>query len=259
MISAFITIRFLDIVDILLVAFLLYQVYLLIRGTVAIRIFVAIFFIYFFWLIIKAMKMELLSSMLGQVIGVGMIALIVVFQQEIRKFLTMIGNRYFNRNRFRFYRLFSINQSMPRGAIECIVEACEDMSKENVGALIVLAKDSDLKAFAETGTILQADISERLIRNIFFKNSPLHDGAMIIAGTKIIAAGCILPISNTNTLSPDHGLRHRAAIGLTEVSDSLVIVVSEQSGQISLAKNAKLYPVTNTDRLIKMLEKQLED
>ncbi|HOE03981.1 MAG TPA: diadenylate cyclase CdaA [Bacteroidales bacterium] len=258
MILAFLTIRFLDIVDILLVAFLLYQLYMLIRGTVAIRIFVGIFSIYVFWLIVKAMKMELLASLLGQVIGVGVIALIVVFQQEIRKFLIMIGNRYFNKSKFKFYRLFAINNSTPRTDIECVVEASYTMSSERTGALIVIAKDSDLKAFAETGTILQADISERLIRNIFYKNSPLHDGAMIIAGSKIIAAGCILPVSDSINLSDNHGLRHRAALGLTEISDSMVIVVSEQTGHISFAKNGKLYPVTSAERLVKMIEKQLD-
>ncbi len=254
----FIVIRFLDIIDILLVAFLLYQLYMLIRGTVAIRIFVGIFSIYIFWLVVKAMKMDLLASLLGQVIGVGVIALIIVFQQEIRKFLMMLGNRYFSKNRFKFYRLFSINATTSRSDIETIAEASKTMSLEKTGALIVIAKDADLRAFAQTGTILNADISERLLRNIFYKNSPLHDGAVIISGNKMVAAACILPVSENQQISDDLGLRHRAALGISEVSDSVAIVVSEQTGNISLAKNGKLYAVTSIERLIKTIEKQME-
>ncbi|HOY38608.1 MAG: diadenylate cyclase CdaA [Bacteroidales bacterium] len=256
MIPLFIEIRFLDVIDILLVAFLLYQLYMLIRGTVAIRIFIGIFSIYIFWLFVKAMKMDLLASLLGQVIGVGVIALIIVFQQEVRKFLMMLGNRYFNRKRFNFYKLFTINNTTSRGHLDVIVESCFTMSKEKTGALIVIAKDSDLKSFTETGAMLNADINDRLIRNIFFKNSPLHDGALIVVGNKIAAAGCILPVSNHPGLADNYGLRHRAALGLTEMSDSLVIVVSEQTGNISVSKNGKLYPVTSSERLVKMIEKQ---
>lgn len=255
MIYSFISLRFLDVIDIVLVAFLLYQLYMLIRGTVAIRIFIGIFSIYLFWLVVKALNMELLGSILGQVIGVGVIAMLIVFQQEIRRFLLMLGNRYFSGKRIPILRLFGKQSHISKTHIEKLVKACEYLSDNYTGALIVISKTSDLRSFTGTGEILNADISERLIQNIFYENSPLHDGAIIIAEEKIKAAGCVLPVSENPQIPDKYGLRHRAAIGMTEVSDSIVIVVSEQRGSITIARNGKIYPVTSVERLKQILSK----
>ncbi|HRW20492.1 MAG TPA: diadenylate cyclase CdaA [Bacteroidales bacterium] len=257
MLNCFITIRFLDLIDIFLVAFLLYQLYWLIRGTVAIRIFIAIFSIYVFWLLVKAMKMELLSSILGQVIGVGVIALIIVFQQEIRKFLLLLGNRYFNRDKSKLSKIFQLNGSTNKDVINIVVNACFDMGQEKTGALIVFEKSADLKIFAETGTVLDALVSERVIKSIFFKNSPLHDGAMIISNGKIHSAGCVLPLSDNPIIPKKYGLRHRAAVGISEITDSIVIVVSEENGNISYVNNGILQTVKTKNKLTKLLENNL--
>lgn len=225
-----------DIIDIVLVAIILFQLYRLIRGTAAFSIFIAIFFIYLFWLVSKALNMELISSLLGQVIGVGVIALIIVFQQEVRRFLLVIGNRYLSNSRFSFGRFFpSVKQESgsPREAEE-IVRACEIMSSKSTGALIVIGRTSSLDIFSEGGEILKAQISAELLETIFFKNSPLHDGAVLIEGGLILAARCLLPITEQVTLPPRFGMRHRAAVGMSEHTDSLIIVVSEESGFITV-------------------------
>ncbi|MDY0202081.1 MAG: diadenylate cyclase CdaA [Bacteroidales bacterium] len=242
LIPLFISIRVLDIIDILLVAFLLYQIYVLIKGTVAINIFMGIFSLYLFWLIVKALNMELLSSILGQIIGVGVIALIIVFQQEVRRFLLLIGTRYFSKNRFSIERLFRIKTEKYDTPvnIEAIVRACRNLAEQKNGALIVIAQDSNLQLYAETGDIINAETSSRLIENIFFKNSPLHDGAMIIQNNLIHAVRCILPLSEKTDLPASYGLRHRAAIGISEITDVLVVVVSEETGKISFVKNGTI-------------------
>ena len=257
MLNLFITVRFLDVIDILLVAFLLYQLYMLVRGTVAIRIFIGMFSIYMFWLLVKAMKMELLGSILGQVIGVGVIALIIVFQQEIRKFLLMLGNNYFNREKYRFLKILNVGASADSEFIKPLVEACFAMSEEKTGALIVLSRNADLRVFVKTGTIVNADISEQLIRGVFFKNSPLHDGAIIIYAERILAAGCVLPISDNPNLPSQYGLRHRAALGMTENTDTIVLVVSEENGNISFAKNSKIIPIDSRDQLFSFIKKYM--
>lgn len=242
LIPLFISIRILDIIDILLVALLLYQIYVLIKGTVAINIFMGIFSLYIFWLIVKALNMELLSSILGQIIGVGVIALIIVFQQEIRRFLLLIGSRYFSKNRFSIERLFRIKTEKYDSPvnIEAIVKASRNLSEQKVGALIVITKESNLKLYAETGDTINAETSSRLIENIFFKNSPLHDGAMIIQNNLIYAVRCVLPLSENPDLPASYGLRHRAAIGISEITDALVVVVSEETGRISFVKNGDI-------------------
>ncbi len=226
----------LDIIDIVLVATVLFQLYRLIRGTAALSIFLGIFFIYLFWLVVKALNMELMSALLGQVIGVGVIALIIVFQQEIRRFLLVIGNRYISRSRFSINRLFSLvtnEHGSPREAEE-IVKACERLASTKTGALIVIGRKSSLYIFSEGGEILKAQISSELLETIFFKNTPLHDGAVLIEGGLILAARCPLPATDQVTLPPRYGMRHRAAIGMSEHSDALIVVVSEESGYISV-------------------------
>ena len=175
----------LDIIDIVLVAFIMFQIYRLIRGTAAFSIFIGIFFIYLFWLIVKALNMELITALLGQVMGVGVIALIIVFQQEVRRFLLVIGNRYISSSRFSLGRFFfpvKDEQGSPREAEE-IVRACESMASKRTGALIVIGRKSSLDIFTEGGEILKAQISAELLETIFFKNTPLHDGAVLIEGT----------------------------------------------------------------------------
>ena len=232
---AFITLKILDVVDILLVAILLYQIYLLIRGTVAINIFVGVFALYLVWLIVKALNMELLSTILDKVIGLGVIALIIVFQQEIRRFLLYIGNRYFSRYNFSIERLFFPGRTEKdiQLNVESIVKAARNMSETKTGALIVLARRSELEVYAETGDLIDAVVSSRLLENLFFKNSPLHDGAVIITNNKIHAARCVLPVTDNTNLPAHYGMRHRAAIGITEHTDAVVVVVSEETGKIS--------------------------
>ena len=242
MTNLFITIRALDVIDVVLVAFLLYQMYMLIRGTVAINIFVGIVLLYIFWLVVRALNMELLSSILGQIIGVGVLALIIVFQQEIRKFLLFIGNRYINRRRFSFENFFfpKKREKQILVKVDAIVKACRNMSETQTGALIVIARKSELQLYAESGDIIDADTSTRMIENIFFKNSPLHDGAVIIVNDRILAARCVLPITENINLPPHYGMRHKSAIGITEVTDAIAIVVSEETGKISVASEGML-------------------
>ena len=257
MVDLFIKVRILDVIDILLLAYLMFQVYLLIRGTVAMNIFIGIISVYFLWIIVKALNMQLLGSILGQVIGVGVIALIIVFQQEIRRFLIIIGNQYFSRNRLSLEKILPVAfPEQPNVKIKSIVKACINMAKTKTGALIVISRKSELSVYAETGDILNANTSSRLIESIFQKDSPLHDGAMIIHNDKILAARCVLPVSENLTLPPNYGLRHRAALGMTENTDSLVIVVSEQTGFISLVEDGKLDTDVDPEKLMTRLEKE---
>lgn len=260
MITAFITIRFLDILDILLVAFLFYQIYNLIRGTTAINIFIGIFSLYLLWLIVKALNMSLLSSILGQVIGVGVIALLIVFQQEIRRFLLIISTRYIRSRKFSFDNIFSFGEKNDKKVnIDAIVNACTNMSAFKTGALIAISKKTDLLSFIRTGDTINADTSSRLLESIFFKNSPLHDGAVIIKNEKIIAARCVLPATDKIDLPPQYGMRHRAALGIAEKTDAIVILVSEETGAISFAKEEEIETNIGPNRLRKILEKELLD
>jgi len=247
-----------DIVDIVLVAIILYQLYRLIKGTAAYSIFIAIFIIYIFWLIVKAFKMELMGALLGQVIGVGVIALIIVFQQEIRRFLIVIGNRYIERSWFSFDRFFpSVNEKVesPKKAEE-IVRAAETMASKKTGGLIVIGRTSRLDIYSEAGEILKAVISAELLETIFFKNSPLHDGAVLIEDGLILAARCPLPITDQLNVPNHFGMRHRAAIGITESTDSLVVVISEESGHISIADTGKVLENITPAELRKILLKE---
>ncbi|MFN3402961.1 MAG: diadenylate cyclase CdaA [Cytophagaceae bacterium] len=239
----FLEISWIDILDILLVSYLLYQLYKLLKGTVAVRIFLGFLSIYLVYMLVKAAGMELLTSILGQFIGVGVIAGIILFQQEIRKFLLIIGKTtVFNKKSF-FRNLpwkrkeVKASQSI---ALSPIIESAKILGGTNTGALIVFSKSSELKFYAESGDILDAVISKRLLLSIFQKNSPLHDGAVIISNNRIKAARCILPVSENDQLPAQFGLRHRAAIGITEVTDAIVLVVSEETGQISLAVNGNI-------------------
>ena len=256
MISAFIHIRFLDVIDIILVALLFYQLYMLIRGTVAFNIFLGIAVIYVFWWAVRGLQMELLSNILGSVLGVGVIALIIVFQQEIRRFLIYIGTRYVDGNRISFEKLLNLRfDSKPPVKIRSILKAAMQFSQERTGALIVIKRKSNMDMYAETGDILNAETSSRLFSSIFNKTSPLHDGAVIVEGDKIKAARVILPVTEKLDLPPEYGLRHRAGLGISEVTDSLVIIVSEETGQISMADGGILQKNISS----KVLKEKLEE
>ena len=198
--------------------------------------------------------MQLTSTILDTFVNVGVIALIVVFQQEIRRFLMMIGNRYNISNRFSFEKIFeSKSPGMMSFYVSPLIRACEDFSKSRTGALIVITKKSELVDFVQTGELINGVISKQLLKSIFFNNSPLHDGAVIISQSKIKAAGCILPVSQNMDLPKHLGLRHRAAMGITESTDAVSIVVSEETGRISFFRNGKGQYNLTSDELEKRL------
>lgn len=252
------SIRLIDLIDVLLVAFLIFQVYKLVHGTVAVNIFYGVFLIYLLWLLVRALNMQLLGSILGQIIGLGLIALLIVFQQEVRRFLLVLGTRYFRNGKISFDHLFQLSGQRESGwDFNAIVRACESLSKSKTGALLVFAKKSELRAFAETGCKVDAIISAELIESIFRKDSPLHDGGMILARNRISAAGCVLPVSENPSIPSGFGLRHRAAVGMSENSDSFVIIVSEETGNISYANQGELVGKVKEDELRKVLARIL--
>ena len=249
--------RILDLIDILLVALLLLELYRLMRGTTAINVFLGIIAFYLLWKLVKALQMELLTEILGQFINVGVIALIVVFQKEIRQFLLLLGTPKFIRNANRFILFWnkSSNIGKPTNILP-IVLASQRMANSKTGALIVIAKRNTLKEYIDTGEFIDSNISQHLIENIFFKNSPLHDGAIIILSDRIKAAKCILPTTERTDLPLSHGLRHRAAIGITEQTDAIAIIVSEQSGEISYSKSGNIRLNVKPYELKKFLEQE---
>jgi len=256
MFTAFIHIRLLDVIDIILVAILLYQLYMLIRGTVAYSITMGIAIIYIFWWAVRALKMELLGSILGSFLGVGVIALIIVFQQEIRRFLIYLGSRYMDGNRVSFEKILNLRfEAKSQVKIRSILKAVLQFSQEKTGALIVIKRKSNLDMYAETGDVLNAETSSRLFSSIFNKTSPLHDGAVIVENDKVKAARVILPVTEKLDLPPEYGLRHRAGLGISEVTDSLVVIVSEETGQISLSENGILQKNISP----KVLKQKLEE
>ena len=233
-------ISFKDMVDIFLVAVVLYYCYKLMKQSRSVNIFYGVLLFISGWIIVsKVLEMKLLGGILDQLVSVGALAIIVLFQEEIRHFFYYLGARQQAHRFLRFFRLDRHKQNgefrNERDTIFPIVMACMNMSKQRVGALIILQNDLPLTEFVRTGEVVEAKISQRLIENIFFKNSPLHDGAMIIAKGKIAAAACILPISHDLDIPKEFGLRHRAAKGISKESDALAIVVSEETGNISAA------------------------
>ena len=236
----FLDVRLVDLFDIAAVSFLLFQVYKLMRGSVAIRIFLGFLFLYLIYLVVRAIDMDLLSSILDQFMGVGVIAVIVLFQQEIRKFLLMLGKTpIFNKDTI--FKGFWGHDENTEEKVRQVVEAVKSMGGANTGALIVYSRDTELKFYAESGDLINADLSKRLLLSIFNKYSPLHDGAVIIHHNKLIAARCVLPVTEQEDLPAQFGMRHRAAIGMSEATDSLVLVVSEETGQMSIAQNGIMH------------------
>lgn len=236
---AFLEVSWVDLVDISLVAILLYQIYKMIRGSLAVNIFLGLLSLYLIYLVVRAAQMELLATILGQFMGVGVIAMIILFQPELRKFLLVIGrstelNRDFFKSlahwRTRYHDDFDVHQ---------VIEAAKTLKATRTGALIVFSRDTELKLYIETGDALDAEVAKRLLISIFNKNSPLHDGAVIIYKGRIKAARCVLPVSENDHLPSHFGLRHRSAIGMSENTDTLVMAISEETGRLILARNGK--------------------
>lgn len=255
MTEAFITIRFIDILDILCVAFLLYELYILVKGTAAFSIIVGMFIFYITWIVIRGLNMELTAGILGEIVGVGVLALIVVFQPEIRKMFLLLGTRYNLNAKLKIENIFwKEKEENSDKKIKEIILACEGMSRSMTGALIVLINKTELKEYVETGETIDAPVSVALLQTIFFKNSPLHDGAVIIHDGRILAARCVLPVSNKELENEQLGLRHRAALGLSQATDAQVIIVSEETGHLAYAFNGTLHESVNPIELTRMVE-----
>tara|TARA_R110002012_G_scaffold252147_4_gene431066 strand:+ start:176064 stop:176918 length:855 start_codon:yes stop_codon:yes gene_type:complete len=238
----FLEVSLVDVLDIALVSFLLFQVYNLMRGSVAVRIFVGFLSLYLIYLVVRAAEMELLSAILGQFMGVGVIAAIILFQQEIRKFLLLLGKTtsFNSENGFLSNLPWKKRKRADEFNITPLIEASKSLGGTNTGALIVLSKGSELKFYSESGDLIDAIVSKRLLISIFNKTSPLHDGAVIIYKGRIKAARCVLPVSEKD-VPAQFGLRHKAAIGMSEATDTIVLIVSEETGQLSVARNGTIY------------------
>ena len=245
-----------DFIDILLVAYLLYQTYRLMKDSGSINIFTGILVFIGCWLIVsQVLEMRLLGSIFDKLVSVGTLAIIILFQDEIRKFLLTLGS---HKRMGSFFRFLAKNkqEQTEKADIMPLVMACLNMSKGKVGALIVIEKSMPLNDIVKTGEIIHADINQRLIENIFFKNSPLHDGAMIIRHKRIEAAGCILPVSHDLSIPKDLGLRHRAALGISQETDALAIIVSEETGGISAAYKGQFHLRLTAEGLERILTKE---
>ena len=231
-----------DILDILLVAFLLYYIYRLMKESGTINIFYGVMAFIVVWIIASEIfDMRLIGTILDQFMSIGLLILVILFQDQIKRFLVELGSH----RRLTFLKsLFhhhNFNDDEKRIAwVMPVVYACMNMSKTKTGALIVIEQTIPLDNYEQTGDIIDANINTRLIENIFFKNSPLHDGAMIIAHDRIVSAGCILPVSHDSDLPRYLGLRHRSALGIAQATDAVAIVVSEETGNISVAYRGKL-------------------
>jgi diadenylate cyclase len=239
----FLTVDWTDVLDILLVSFLLYQIYYLVKGSIASRVFLGYLLVYIFYLIVKGLGLELLTSILQYFMGVGAIALIVIFQQEIRRFLLIIGKSTIITNNHYLNHLFGAAAvNIQSETLHEIVEACRVIASDFNGALIAIKKNDDLEKFILTGEQLDARVSGTLLISLFNQYSVLHDGAVIIQDGRIKAARCVLPVADGEDVPSSLGFRHRAAIGMSEATDAAVVVISEQTGRISLTLEGELYP-----------------
>lgn len=239
------SVRFVDVVDVLLVAFLIYEIYKLVRGTNVMRIFWAIVVIYLTWMVVTFLDMRLSKEILGQFISIGLIALIIVFQPEIRRFLLLIGTKTTiggesMRHKIFFWRKREMDRINTTN-FDPYIQACMHMSASKIGALIVFVRSNDISDIIGTGQSIDAPVSSPLLEALFFKNSPLHDGAVICKGNTILAARCILPVSSNLNIDPNLGLRHRSAIGVTEQTDVVSVIVSEETGAISYAVEGQIH------------------
>jgi len=252
----FLQFGWIDAADVLLVTVLLYQLYKLLRGSVALNVALGLVSFYLLYLVVKATGMELLTKILGQFMSVGVLASIILFQQEIRRFLLNVGKAT-ALERMRGWTWGRPLEVAPL-SVGPFVEAAKSLSNKYTGALICFTKASDLTSFAESGDRLDAEISKRLLLSIFNKTSPLHDGAVIVANGRIRAARCILPVSENPDVPASLGLRHRAAIGLSEITDAVVLVVSEETGAMSLVRHGEVYRNLATGELRARLNEWLQ-
>lgn len=260
-IFGFLQLSLTDILDILLLALIIYVAFRWIKGTSAMSIFVAIISLYVIRVLVSAFNMRLMNALMETVLDVGVVALIVIFQPEIRKFLIRLGNRYMKSARGQkiLDKIMGgkASKSTASEAANEITEACRRMSEDKTGALIVISHTTPLDEIISTGDSVDAAIHRRLIMNLFFKNSPLHDGAVVISGGRIAAARCTLPITERTDISASFGMRHKAAIGITEETDADAIIVSEETGRISVARAGKVTPIQNINELKLLLNESL--
>ena len=248
-----------DIIDIISVAMMLYYIYRLMRESRSLNVFIGIMLFILIWLFVsQVLEMRLLGSILDKLVSVGVIALIVIFQEDIRKFLYELGTQKGMRRLVNFFKSNKVKEKeVDRETIIPIVMACMSMSKKYVGALIFIERGVPLNDIVDTGDLIGARINQRLIENIFFKNSPLHDGAMIISNRRIKAAGCILPVSHNLGIPKELGLRHRAAMGISQNSDAIAVVVSEETGRISVAIKGEFHLRLSAEQLESILTAEM--
>jgi uncharacterized protein (TIGR00159 family) len=260
-IFGFLHLGFIDILDILMVAFIIYIIFHWIKGSAAMNIFLALLLLFVVRVIVAALNMKMMSALMGALLDVGLLALIIIFQPEIRHFLIRLGSSYGITGKTDNFlsKLFGIKKDqMGSESVKEITEACRSMSEQKTGALIVIPHKTPLDSIAETGDIIDASVNKRLIMNLFFKNSPLHDGAVIISDNRIVAARCTLPMTARTDIPANFGMRHKAAIGISEESDADVIVVSEQTGEIVFVKDGKVTDINNINELKLLLGNALE-
>ncbi len=256
----FIKSTILPIIDLILVVVMLYYAYKLVRGTAAIIVFRGFVIIYFIWWITDLLNMNILSSILGGFIGVGVFAVIIVFQQEIRKFLLLLGSSSFANNKTfwrRFNLFFKIKNEQTKLKIDDFIEACKKLKKNKTGAIFVFERNNNLDFIKEDGDMINAELSLPIIESIFYKNSPLHDGAVIVVGNMIVASRVTLPISKNRKINKSLGLRHKAGIGVTEETDAVSIVISEEKGTISYIKSGKIINYKNLSDLRNLISNDL--
>lgn len=252
----FVDFRIIDVLDILIVAVLLFELYKLTKGTAAVKIFWVLALLFVIWEVVSYFHFTMLSALMGEIMSVGVLAIIIIFQPEIRKFLLYIGDgrvMHFFSERF----AKQTKTSAYTEEIEAVKSSCRHMSATKTGALIIFARQTPLDEFLNTGEVIDAKPSAELLENIFFKNSPLHDGAVIIKDHRIAAARCILPVSKNRDLPQEVGLRHRSALGATEFTDAIAVVVSEQTGNISICHNGELTRDYTSSTLRQALEEML--
>jgi len=255
----FLEFKITDFIDIVLVAILLYYVYKLVKGTVAINIFLGIVIVWVLWKLTELLQMKMISSVVGGFMNIGLIALIIVFQQEIRKFLLLIGstNLRTKRNFGRHFK-FLKQESIPTETnVDAVIAACKKMGESQTGAILVIERANTLDFVKSTGDKMSIEVTQPILESIFYKNSPLHDGAAIVQGNYITATRVILPVSNERNIPLRYGLRHRAAIGITEKTDALSLVVSEETGTVSYIKNGGFTSYKNFGELSEMIKKDL--
>ena len=253
----FLTISIWDVLDIIIVGFLLFQIYKLLKGTLGFNIFMGLVSVYGAWWLVAALEMPLLSSILGQFVSVGIMALLIVFQPEVRRFLILLGQGSFRLQRFGFFeRLFQRDEHNPKREeyIRDLTAAVSILMAQKTGALILIVhQNQSLEGLYTSGVVMNADLSKALILAIFQKESPLHDGATVLMGGRIVAASCVLPVSESPNIPQQLGLRHRAAVGITEISSATALIVSEETGRLAYAREGRILQDLSTEKLQQIL------